>query len=405
MNAIIARVFPALEIAVRSNDAMSKHTLYYSTRCRFCQAFLEELSSTPYVPEFRLVCVDPSQARPALPSWLKSVPSLLVLGETTPRVGPGPVNNWLFERKLGASGTTKNASQLMEERNAPVVAHVYNPEMAPRPDATARTPTPARMPAAISGATKADSSMSPPSAGSGGAGADGGPMAYHGSEMGASKWSDDYSFLGSEFNSQQGYNPIGRNFESLIPESTFANGGKSAQAPAPKRSAKEDALSREYEAFTAARDRDVAGPIMRRQIRSKTIPDKDQIEMTTAIGGFNNQLLSFVEELSDTYPEEKDLSTAVDAIKALKKANPKLLHSAFMEYIYPDFHGPVMEEDEVTLMNKGREVLSSEYKDYAFAYVIFDRHWNTMSEANKKSIWDYCKVLCILAERAAGLRQ
>lgn len=121
--------------------------------------------------------------------------------------------------------------------------------------------------------------------------------------------------------------------------------------------------------------------------------------MATPIGAFNNQLLSFVEDLVETYPEEKDLRTALEALKGLKKANPKLVHQSFMEYIYPDFHTPVMNEDEDTLMKKAREALNGPHKDYAFAYVIFDRHWSTMSEANKKTIWNYCKVLCVLAER------
>ena len=114
--------------------------------------------------------------------------------------------------------------------------------------------------------------------------------------------------------------------------------------------------------------------------------------------------MAFVEELTETYTEEKDLRTALDALKALKKANPKLLHTTFMEYVYPDFHGPVMAEDEATLIGKAREALSGENAEYAFAYVIFDRHWSGMSEANKKAIWNYCKVLVVLAEKAAGLR-
>ena len=125
--------------------------------------------------------------------------------------------------------------------------------------------------------------------------------------------------------------------------------------------------------------------------------------MATPVSAFNNQLTAFVEELAETYTEERDLKTALDALKALKRANPKLLHGAFMEYIYPDFHGPVMIEDESMLIVKGREILNSEYKDYAFAYVIFDRYWSTMSEVNKKAIWNWCKVLVVLAERAAGM--
>jgi hypothetical protein len=122
--------------------------------------------------------------------------------------------------------------------------------------------------------------------------------------------------------------------------------------------------------------------------------------MATPIAAFNNQLLAFVEDLAETYTEEKDIRTALDALKALKKANPKLLHTSFMKYIYPDFRTPVIEEDEDTLISKAREVLDSEYKDFAFAYVIFDRHWSTMSEANKSAIWKWCKVLVVLAERA-----
>ena len=52
--------------------------------------------------------------------------------------------------------------------------------------------------------------------------------------------------------------------------------------------------------------------------------------MATPIGAFNNQLLAFVEDLSETYTEEKDIRVALDALKALKRANPKLLHTSFM---------------------------------------------------------------------------
>ena len=123
--------------------------------------------------------------------------------------------------------------------------------------------------------------------------------------------------------------------------------------------------------------------------------------MATPIAAFNNQLIAFVEELSETYTEEKDLRTALDALKALKRANPKLLHTGFMEYVYPDFHGPVLAEDETTLLAKAHEVLNGEHKDFAFAYLIFDRHWSTMSETNKAAIWKWCKVLVVLAQRAA----
>jgi hypothetical protein len=166
----------------------------------------------------------------------------------------------------------------MQERNAPVRLPQYNPDMAPRPNATARQPTPirqeaakgpTRMPAAISGSNPADASMIASSSISGNGD---GPMAYHGSEMGSDSWSDNYSFLGSEFNSQNGYNPIGRNFESLVAEapqqaqSAAGNGAprQFAAPPPPKQSEKEKALNREFESFLAGRDKGIQAPLMRR---------------------------------------------------------------------------------------------------------------------------------------------
>jgi len=224
---------------------MGKHQLYYSTKCRFCQAFLEELANTPFVSEFQLICADPGPSRPRLPTWLKSVPSLVVSGEDAPRVGPGAVNNWLFERKLGATNAPKTTHQAMEERNAPLAQPVYSPDIAPRPDSTSRIAEPGHQGRAPKAA------------------ADEGPMAYHSNEMGASKWSDNYSFVGDPFTSDKGYNPIGRNFESLLSGPAGSSAGLSAGPSAPKRTAKEDKLLREFEQFTASRDKDVPHAVAR----------------------------------------------------------------------------------------------------------------------------------------------
>jgi hypothetical protein len=122
--------------------------------------------------------------------------------------------------------------------------------------------------------------------------------------------------------------------------------------------------------------------------------------MATPISAFNNQLIAFVEDLTESFPEETSLKTALEALRGLKRMNPKLLHTGFMEYIYPGFHEAVKSEDETTLISKARAMLDGEHRDYAFAYVIFDKHWSTMAEPNKKAIWNWCKVLVVLAERA-----
>ena len=249
---------------------------------------MEALIATPFVREVQAICVDPSPARPPLPPWLKSVPTLVVVGESAPRVGPSEVNNWLAERRIGG-GVARDA---MEDRRIPIASPVYNPDMAPRPDATGRSsaapalrntvvtsppsytapvtassysPLPAssaggggaKLPPAISASTPATAAMAPPKlAGS----SEEGPAAYHGTEMGGGKWSDAYSFVNhTDYTAEKGYDPIVRNFELLGGPSV----GGGSTAAAAKRSAKEDALLRDFEAYAATRDRDVA-PVLRK---------------------------------------------------------------------------------------------------------------------------------------------
>jgi len=65
--------------------------------------FLDEIKTTPYISEIKFICVDPSPNRPALPSWLKQTPTLVVSGEPEPRTD-AEVTNWLYERKLRDNG-------------------------------------------------------------------------------------------------------------------------------------------------------------------------------------------------------------------------------------------------------------------------------------------------------------
>ncbi len=82
-----------------SNIEMARHICYYSNKDKWSAAFLEELKKTPWVSEFRFVCVDPAPQRPSLPPWLKQVPTLVIQGLPEPLVDT-QVMNWLYERKL-----------------------------------------------------------------------------------------------------------------------------------------------------------------------------------------------------------------------------------------------------------------------------------------------------------------
>jgi len=114
---------------------------------------------------------------------------------------------------------------------------------------------------------------------------------------------------------------------------------------------------------------------------------------------FCDQLTAFFEDISETYPEEKDLATAVPALKLLTKANPRMIHTVFKDVIFTEFSQHILDENEEYVLKRAKEILESKYSDVAYAFLIFDRHWSTMTETNKQHIWKYLKTLILLCER------
>lgn len=93
------------------------HICFYSNRCDWSKAFIEEISKTNYHSQFRFICVDPGPNRPQLPGWLKQTPTLVISGDPEPRTN-SDVMNWLYEQKMrdggGRSGSGASAAGPME---------------------------------------------------------------------------------------------------------------------------------------------------------------------------------------------------------------------------------------------------------------------------------------------------
>jgi hypothetical protein len=124
----------------------------------------------------------------------------------------------------------------------------------------------------------------------------------------------------------------------------------------------------------------------------------------SALGAFNTQLIRFFKELSETYPEERDIKLAVEAIEGAKKINPKMILDLFKDYVYDDLNEPIQREDEEYVLDYAKKKISSKFNEMSPALIIFDKHWTTMTEQNQKAIWNYLKVLCILCKKALDAR-
>lgn len=237
-----------------------KHACFYSTKCKHSASFLEEIARTPYKSEFRFVCVDPSPNRPALPSWLKVVPTLLIDGEPDPLTDE-KVFNWLSLRKIqgprgSGAGTSVTPASEQSRYKEPARNEISSP-------ATYDPTPPGRKMAEPIQTREAGSNVGKQVANPTGGDE---PNAWHSQEMsGTGKWSDGYSFIEDDFSIKDGVGAsrIERNF-TLLDGMAFAQGGaqKKAEPSAPV-SEKARALNNAMEDFRKKRDADLPASINR----------------------------------------------------------------------------------------------------------------------------------------------
>jgi hypothetical protein len=122
----------------------------------------------------------------------------------------------------------------------------------------------------------------------------------------------------------------------------------------------------------------------------------------SVLAAFCNQLVRFFEEIQGSYPEEKSISMGLEAIKAAKKSNPKLVLDMFHEYIYKPANDLIMTRKDEELILLARSIMSTRFNELMPALMIFDKYWPEMSNTNREVIWQYLEVLCKLSEKARG---
>lgn len=123
----------------------------------------------------------------------------------------------------------------------------------------------------------------------------------------------------------------------------------------------------------------------------------------TTLGAFNNQLIRFFEDLYDTFPEERDIKSALEMIKFAKASNPKLILDLFYEHVYVGLNEPIHREDADFVVSYAKSKIENQFNEISPALIIFQKYWDVISDNNKKSIWNYLKVLCVLCGRAKGI--
>ena len=119
----------------------------------------------------------------------------------------------------------------------------------------------------------------------------------------------------------------------------------------------------------------------------------------STLGLFNDKLIAFFEDLYATYPEERDIKGAIEALQGAKKINPRLILDMFIEHVRNPLREDILSENDTNVIAYAKKIISTSYNEMLSALMIFDKHWPDMSDANRKAIWNYLKVLVILSEK------
>jgi len=117
------------------------------------------------------------------------------------------------------------------------------------------------------------------------------------------------------------------------------------------------------------------------------------------LGAFCNQLIRFFEELQSSFPEEKGISMALEAVKAGKKSNPRLMLDVFYDNIYKPANDLIVNKKDLEIRDLARTIMSKQYNEMMPALMIFDKYWPTMTDQNREVVWQYLLVLCKLCEK------
>ena len=117
---------------------------------------------------------------------------------------------------------------------------------------------------------------------------------------------------------------------------------------------------------------------------------------------FNNQLDKFLEQLIQTYPEDKDFTYYKRLIDNLKKFNIRKPIEYFASTIQKHTK-QIMERNSDFFLNNFGQIVNEEGADKDTqneAFRLFNnlkKYWLEMSDDNKKVIWDYLNVLTKLS--------
>lgn len=106
----------------------------------------------------------------------------------------------------------------------------------------------------------------------------------------------------------------------------------------------------------------------------------------TSVSAFNDMMQQFIEELSQTFPEEKGIKKYAASFDIMRKSNPRKCVETYMSAISP-YTNRITAKDETFFQ-----------EDITFLKELnIEKHWTSALSSNtKEAIWQYLQTLYML---------
>ena len=111
-----------------------------------------------------------------------------------------------------------------------------------------------------------------------------------------------------------------------------------------------------------------------------------------------NQITNFINELTETYPDNKDMMIFKEKYNMLKSINSQLIIDYFIQYIYP-FKDLIKQENDKFFLDGGGQEELNDKNGLRLRDNLKDLWINNMKEENKKVVWKYFKTYILLIDK------
>ena len=122
--------------------------------------------------------------------------------------------------------------------------------------------------------------------------------------------------------------------------------------------------------------------------------------MTSIVSAFNDHFMEMVDDIVAVFPDDLDILSAKNSLKALRKLNPKMLIRSWDYYVVSKYYKEIESGDLSYFLNKDYTEDVSVSSDSKRIIEAIDRLRNpikSMSEENQKKILIYLQNLSKLS--------